>query len=169
VGAIEVEESAFDVGSAGVGPEGEAVVAAAACERLEDGAADEAEVKLMNEVTVVVMTRVEVFEKIMEEVVLEVIEVVVEVEVFAKLNDCDVVNEVADVVGKVVEVVDIVVEVVDIVVVVVEVGQSPPGTLSVWPTINKSQLTFGFAAFRASNVTPTLSAMVWPLSPAATA
>lgn len=113
-----------------------AAVAAASGEP-EDKTAEVAEIKASVEATIVIIEVVEVFGNNTEAVVVDIIAVVVEV--FAKLNSGVVVDKMVD---------------------VVEVGQLPPGTVSVWPTSNKSQLTFGFAPFRASKVTPRLSAIV---------
>jgi hypothetical protein len=100
-------------------------------------------------------------------------EVVVAVEVLvgvvAELSDEFVVDTVEDVVVEFGPIDEVVVLVVDITAdEVVEFEHWPPGTLSVCPSTNKSQLRPGFAALRASKVTDKLVAIVWPLSPALT-
>ena len=93
-------------------------------------------------------------------------EVIVTVEVVAELSDESVVDTIEDVV--VVELEPIGEVVVDDTADEVVEEQWPPGTLSVCPSSNKSQLRPGFAALRASKVTANPVAIVWPLSPALT-
>ncbi len=86
--------------------------------------------------------------------------------VVAELSDESVVDTIEDVVVELEPIGEVVVD--NTADEVVEFEQWPPGTLSVCPSSNKSQLRPGFAALRASKVAAKPVAIVWPLSPALT-